>query len=584
MINRGRCMAAATAMGLIWTAAPIVAQDMAPPRAGPIAAAAIVGQAQSAVDARIAAQIAAHMAAQAEALRAAVGAARDPALASVYGARGYVPIWLGDRPARVAASLLAAFDGAEGHALPPVADVAALRARLEALAGLAGDAALAERATLDVALSLAALAYGTALTSGALTPRRVDDELHIDPPRPDRAALLDTLAAAAEPRWKLDAMAPADPGYAALRARLAAFRRLTEDGGWTAPMPDASVLRLGDEGPEVARLRARLLEMGDAAAAAPDVIVASTALPPSAEARFDEGLEAAVIRFQRRHGLNADGVVGRRTLDALRPDARARMRQIAVNLERMRWMNRDLGARRIMVNQADFTMTLFDHDERVDSMRVIVGLAKEHRTPEFSDVMTHLVVNPTWNVPRSIATKEILPQLRADPGYLAAHEMKVFARGEKTPVDPWTVDWSQYSENNFPWRVRQEPGDANALGHVKFMFPNNFAIYMHDTPSRGLFAKDMRAFSHGCVRLERPVDLAHMLLDGQVPDPEGLFDEWLARDDEIWVRIRRPVQVHLTYRTAWVDEASGLDQFRADVYGRDATIWAALEGAGLQGL
>ncbi|MFT4795066.1 MAG: murein L,D-transpeptidase YcbB/YkuD [Paracoccaceae bacterium] len=521
---------------------------------------------------------------QARAIRGAVESIGDPALLAVYAGRNWAPIWLGDRPGRVAASMLAAFEGAGSHGLPSVADTAALRVRLDALAGLTGTAAWAEQAALDVALSLAAMRYGTELTSGALSPRRIDDEIHIDPPRPDRMALLNALAASAEPRRTLEAMAPADPGYAALRGRLAAFRALIESGGWAAPAPDARVLRLGDSGPQVERLRVRLIELGDASPDLRPVVVASNAVEPPAAPSFDAELEAAVIRFQTRHGLNADGLVGRRSLEAMSVTAAGRLRQIAVNLERMRWMNRDLGARRIEVNQADFTMTLFDKGTQIETMRVVVGKADKHRTPEFSDVMTHMVVNPSWNIPRSITTKEILPLLRADPSYLARQNMVLIPTGDDPAPDPYTVDWSSYSERSFPWRIKQLPGDGNALGRVKFMFPNQFSIYLHDTPSRSLFAKDMRAFSHGCVRLERPIDLAHLLLEGQVDDPVVQFEEWEARGEEIWVKIENPLQVHLMYRTAWVDTATGQDRFRADIYGRDATVWAALEKAGVSAM
>mgnify|MGYP003646676276 CR=1 FL=1 len=500
-------------------------------------------------------------------------------MTEVYAARDWAPIWLGDRPARVAASMLAAFEGADAHALPPVADAAALRARIDALSDMTGAAAAAETAALDIALSLAAGRYGGELASGTLEPRRVDGEIHVDPQRPDRAALLAALAAAPEPRRALEAMAPADPGYDALRGRLSAFRKLIAEDGWTAPAPDARVLRRGDVGPEVARLRARLIELGDAAPELATVVVASNAAaaPP---AGFDDGLERAVIRFQTRHGLNADGVVGRRTIEAMTDTAADRLRQIAVNLERMRWLNRDLGDRRIVVNQADFTMTLFDQGKEIETMRVVVGKAKRHRTPEFSDVMTHMVVNPSWNVPRSIATREILPALQSDPSYLDRNNMVLIPKGDVPAPDPYATDWSTYSAGNFPWRVKQAPGAGNSLGRVKFMFPNQFAIYLHDTPARSLFAKDMRAFSHGCVRVERPIDLAHLLLEGQVSDPVGKFQEWRDRGKEIWVKIDNPLQVHLIYRTAWVDPQTGVDQFRADVYGRDATVWAALEKAG----
>lgn len=518
------------------------------------------------------------------ALMAAAVAAGDEAVAQVYAAHGWAPLWLGDRPERVAQGLLAAFEGAESHGLPPVVDAADLRARLDDLRGAVDPEQRAVKtAALDVALSLAAARYGTALASGALTPRKVDAEIHVDPPRPDVVAMLTAIADAPEPRRALDAMAPADPGYEALRARLAAFRALAASGGWQAPTPDVRVLRPGDRGPAVAEMRRRLIELGDAEAAAPVKVAAagqaSDSHAAAAEALFDPALEEAVRRFQRRHGLNDDGVAGARTFDAMAESAATRMRQIAVNLERMRWMNRDLGDRRIVVNLADYRMQVVLGGQVVQDMRVVVGEAKKHRTPEFSDVMTHMVVNPTWNVPYSIATKEILPKLREDPTYLAGQNMSL--RRDGAVVDPLTVDWFAYSRGNFPFRIRQEPGEDNALGQVKFMFPNNFAIYLHDTPSRRLFAKDMRAASHGCVRVERPIDLALQLLDGQVEDPAERFAAWQARGEEIWVTIRNPLQVHLMYRTAWVDPQTGEDEFRADVYGRDTEVWNALSARGL---
>jgi murein L,D-transpeptidase YcbB/YkuD len=560
---RRRRTLCAAALALGFSAVPLAAQT------APVGVSPAVAQAALPEGARV--------------LRGATIVLGDAAVSQVYAARDWAPIWLGDKPARVAASMLAAFEGAGTHALPAVADASVLRARLAALPELTGLEASVEQAALDIALSLAAIRYGTALTSGALDPRRVDEEIHIDPPRPDRATLLSTLANAPEPRRALEAMAPADPGYDALRGRLSAFRKLIAEDGWTAPAPDARVLRRGDVGPEVARLRARLIELGDAAPELATVVVASNAAaaPP---AGFDDGLERAVIRFQTRHGLNADGVVGRRTIEAMTVTAADRLRQIAVNLERMRWLNRDLGDRRIVVNQADFTMTLFDQGKEIETMRVVVGKAKRHRTPEFSDVMTHMVVNPTWNVPRSIATKEILPALQADASYLDRNNMVLVPRAGEVAPDPYTVDWSAHSVDNFPWRVKQAPGPGNALGRVKFMFPNQFAIYLHDTPSRRLFAKDMRAFSHGCVRVERPIDLAHLLLQGQVNDPAAKFEEWEARGEEIWVKIADPLQVHLIYRTAWVDPLTGHDQFRADIYRRDAAVWTALERSGVSAM
>jgi L,D-transpeptidase YcbB len=194
--------------------------------------------------------------------------------------------------------------------------------------------------------------------------------------------------------------------------------------------------------------------------------------------------------------------------------------------------------------------------------------------------MTHMVFNPTWHVPYSIASKEILPKLQEDPEYLAKKNMRLLARGEAGEFDPTLTDWSLYSENDFPFIVKQRPGGGNALGRVKFMFPNQFNIYLHDTPSKRLFKKDARAFSHGCVRVQDPMELARVLLAPQQAEPSSYIESILNRRKERTVSLAEPMPVHLTYRTAWVDP-DGTYQFRADVYGRDARILAALRAVGV---
>jgi murein L,D-transpeptidase YcbB/YkuD len=221
-----------------------------------------------------------------------------------------------------------------------------------------------------------------------------------------------------------------------------------------------------------------------------------------------------------------------------------------------------------------------DKGRFLQESRVVVGL-NTHRTPEFSDVMKHLIVIPTWHVPRSIATEEILPELQRDPGYLARKNMRLVPTGgTEAPANASALYWRLFSENDFPFRVKQNPGDDNALGVVKFMFPNQHAIYLHDTPSKSLFAKDARAFSHGCVRVEKPFELAHLLLASQESDPAAAFQRWLGGGRERQVDLAEPVPVHLTYRTAWVDDL-GRHNFRSDVYGRDRTVAAALATAGV---
>ncbi len=417
-------------------------------------------------------------------------------------------------------------------------------------------------------LSRALVAYGGDLSAGVVKPSRADPDIHVHPQRPQASALLASAASAADFGGWLDALAPDDPDYQALREVYARLKREVEAGGWRATLSEGGTLRPGDEGQRVIQLRARLAELGNPAP------------PTSTPHLYDAELEQAVRDFQARHGLTTDGLVGPRTFSTLGADVGKRLQQVAVNLERLRWAQRDPMGRHIVVNQAEYMMRLYDHGSLIREAKVVVG-KPDHPTPEFTEEMDHLVVNPTWHVPRSIATEEILPSLRQDPSYLARHNMRLVATdGGPVPADAATHDWSQYSRGFFPYSVKQGPGDGNSLGRVKFMFPNQFSIYLHDTPSKSLFRRDQRAFSHGCVRVQDPYELAYILLAPQLSDPRGQFQRWLDTGREIYVNLDQPVKVYLTYRTAWVDHA-GILQFREDIYGRDAAVWAALEAQGL---
>ncbi len=481
------------------------------------------------------------------------------AAVSHYEMHDYRRLWASDE---AAAALFAALRSAPEHGLPEARYGVD---RLERMRAEALDAP-AEMAAAELAMTRAALLFARDLSSGLLEPRRIDRDLHIAPPRPDEAALLARLAAA--PAATLSGLAPAEPGYARLVSMLAALRALPEDA-WGETAPGGATLRLGDRDPRVAALRARLVRKGDHAGAAPGA-------DPEV---FDAALEADVRAFQRRHGLNDDGAAGQRTLDAINTPLADRIGQVIVSLERARWTNRERGRRHVYVNQADFTVQLVEDGATIFEERVVVG-ARRHRTPEFSDEMEHLVFNPTWHVPRSIAGEEILPLLQEDPEYLAKKNMRLVSRTGDDPPDPAMTDWSLYSRADFPYAIKQAPGAGNALGRVKFMFPNAHAIYLHDTPSKSLFAKDARAFSHGCVRVQDPLRFAEMLLAPQMEDPTGRIARILDTGRETVVRLETPVPVHLDYRTAWTDEA-GLWQFRDDVYGRDGRILSALLAAGV---
>jgi murein L,D-transpeptidase YcbB/YkuD len=253
-----------------------------------------------------------------------------------------------------------------------------------------------------------------------------------------------------------------------------------------------------------------------------------------------------------------------------------RVRQIEVNLERWRWLPEDLGQRYILVNIANFELEVVEKSKPVMIMQVVVG-KPYWRTPVFSDRMTYLVLSPYWHIPPSIAVKDKLPLIRKDHTYLATYDIKVFQGwgAETREIDPQTIDWSKVTAKDFNYRLRQEPGPLNALGRVKFMFPNKFNVYLHDTPSRELFGKTVRTFSSGCIRIEKPIELAEYLLGG---DAKWTRENILAAIDrrvEQTVRLPEPMPVHLLYWTAWSDEEGSI-QFRGDIYGRDQLLDKAL--------
>ncbi len=507
---------------------------------------------------------------QAMALALAVPDMANEATRLHYEMGGYKPVWFGPEGDDTNANaLLDVLERAPEHALP-AGRYAVPLLRQQVLATASGDKALI--ATAEIALTRAFLRYARDVRSGLLEPSAVDRELHVFPERPDEVLLLSRLSTSVSVEGLLASLPPQGADYASLKAELA---RLNQDAPAEtfAPVADGPSIRLGEAGPRVAAMRARLAMLGDYQAAVP----APEGFDPQT---YDIGLEDAVRRFQVRHGLNDDGIAGRRTIDAMNVTAAARRDQIMVNMERLRWMNRDLGFRHVYVNQADFTVQLMEGETVLFNERVVIGLARRHRTPEFSDQMSHMVLNPTWHVPRSIAGEEILPNLQADPEYLSKKNMRLVARGGGETPDPTLTDWSLYSANDFPYAVKQSPGAGNALGQVKFMFPNQFSIYLHDTPSKSLFRKDARAFSHGCVRVQNPLLFAHALLAPQSDDPVGYVQRILDRGREATVNLESPVPVHLTYRTAWIDR-NGVHQFRDDVYGRDGRVLAALQALGV---
>lgn len=366
----------------------------------------------------------------------------------------------------------------------------------------------------------------------------------------------------------LQSLLPTHPAYAALRARLAMQRALRDTESWTI-VDVGPALRPGDSGDRVNALARRLAELGDLEPAWAD------------GDSFDSVIDLAVRRFQRRHGLDADGVVGPRTLAALNVSPSQRIDQLKVNMERWRWLPRDLGPEYVLVNIASFELSV--HANGAEVMRQAVAVGRPFRmTPVFSHRMTYLVLNPSWEVPPRLAAQDQLPLIRRDPNYLEQMGFTML-RGwgaAEEEIDPATIDWTAVSSSAFPFRLRQRPGPLNALGQVKFMFPNPHNVYLHDTPARGAFASADRAISSGCIRLSDPLALVDWLLRRRPPAAtltEERISAILESGRETTVRLSRPMPVHLLYWTAWIEE-DGVVHYTHDVYRRDGAVLEALLG------
>jgi murein L,D-transpeptidase YcbB/YkuD len=488
------------------------------------------------------------------------------ALPRFYEARGFEPAWLGPDLDDQLHALEAAIRRAAAHGLEP-ADY-----HLDELLGLrtlvlSGQASSMEMVDLEVLASDAFMVLGSHLLNGRVNPETIDPEWLAN----RRNAFMDEVLAEALASDRIEGtlleLAPMQPRYRSMLDAAQALRRVAADGGWPV-VADGPRLELGVTDPRVAVLRDRLSASGDLA----------VGVAPEPEV-FGEDVADAVQRFQARHGLDVDGVVGPASLAALNVPAEERVRQLEVNMERWRWLPADLGARHIEVNIAGFDVKVVENGRTALRHRAIVG--REYRqTPMFSGTMTYLVLAPYWHVPPNIAAADKLPAIKADPGILAAQRFTVLDLGTNEPVDPATVDWQALTgaELNRRYRLRQDPGPYNALGNVKFMFPNQHNVYLHDTPSRELFSRTARSFSSGCIRIENPLDLAEYLLADQEGWSRARIQEVIAGGVERTVRLTRGLPVHLLYWTAWAEE-DGTLHFRNDLYGRDQRVWQALRAS-----
>lgn len=492
----------------------------------------------------------------------AEAASGDADIAAFYRENGYRPIWTGngntDRQRRQ--ELLRALSEAAAHGLPAERySVEGLESRIRA--------ARSERdlGRLEVEFSGLFLRYARDVQTGVLTPSSVDPEIKREVPLRSRSGLLRAFSQSS-PRAFIRALPPKSQEYARLMKEKLRFEKLLGNGGWGETVRAGRTLRPGDSGNDVVALRNRLIRMGY--------------LPRTATASYDGAIQKAVQRFQLDHGLSLDGVAGPGTIEEVNQPPEYRLSQIIVAMERERWINHPdgLGRRHVWVNLPDFHARIVDNGKVTFETRAVVGeRRKDKHTPEFSDMMEYMELNPDWTVPRSILGRDYLPRLQKDP-YAARYLQLIDARGRVVSRDE--IDFSQYTERTFPFTVRQPPGDLNALGLVKFMFPNPHAIYLHDTPAKNLFQREVRAYSSGCIRLNEPFEFAYTLLARQMSNPKSYFDSQLATGRQMRIDLKEPIPVHLVYRTAFTTP-KGEIQFRRDFYGRDAKIFTALRNAGV---
>jgi len=482
---------------------------------------------------------------------------------SFYKGRNYQPAWSQDGHLVQVDTLTRAIEEAYGDGLTPdYYHLGLIKSLVDTAEKKLFDPT--HMADLDMLLTDAFLTLCCHLSGGCVNPVTIESEWFAKRRDVDVPSVLEQALKKKQVREALMGLRPEQGSYARLRQALAQYRELSSKGEWPR-VAAGPPLKKDLTSDRVVELRKRLAASGDL-----------EANKTNRGNLFDEKLEQAVIIFQKRHGLKSDGIVGLITLKALNVPLKQRIRQMELNMERLRWILGNLEQRSIVVNIADFKLHVVENGRSVLSMKVVVGKPYQS-TPIFTAKMTYLVINPSWNVPDSIAREEILKKIKNDPHYLAKQNIKVL-RGQGShaeELNPETINWTEITADSLTYRFVQEPGPLNPLGRIKFMFPNQFNVYLHDTPSKRLFSEDVRTFSHGCTRIEKPLELVTYVLQNS---PGWTREKLLAAIDngsEQKILIPHPLNVHFLYLTAWVDEWGAL-QFRNDIYGRDRRLDEAL--------
>lgn len=435
---------------------------------------------------------------------------------------------------------------------------------------------------LEIELTNTALKYARHVSAGQVRPSRLSENLTPTLPLPSVAKTLEGLATSEHLQDFLKGLAPRHAGYQRLKAALTAAREQTQSPNWTKVPAGRKSLKPGQSDNRIALVRQRLTESGDykpesTPSKSDDDAEVDASLELDKANLYDPKLVEAVKVFQRGKGLAADGWIGRQTISAMNRPRPNRVRKILVNMERYRWLPRDLGKRHVFVNQADYKMHIIDDGKVIHSARVIIGKPK-HQTPVFSNEIKTVVFNPYWNVPRSIIKNEMLPYMRQDSSYLERQGYEVQLSNQtrrRTSFFGWGGGSPEVFDEKQILSVRQPPGPRNALGRVKFLFPNKHHVYLHDTPTKHLFARNKRAYSHGCVRVQNAQKFAQILLRLDANWSARRVSRAIATGENRYVTLKNKVPVHLTYFTAWIDENKKFHS-RPDIYRRDNILFQAM--------
>ena len=479
-------------------------------------------------------------------------------LRQFYSQRQYKPVWYNDKGLNARArQWLQAIKSAHSQGLDP-ADY-----NLGFFQRHANDESASQRLWVELLLTRSLMQYIEDMQVGRLSPQNMGLDWHIDKPDVDVLQWLPRIIDVNDFESALQSLQPPFEGYKRLHAALLKYLKLAENSAENSPwpsLPDGPLLQMGDIDEQVTLLRQRLkaeedLEMG----------------PVDNPLLFDEAVKNAVEHFQVRYGIEVDGMVGPQTRAAMNVPLTERIQQLALNMERWRWLPRQMGERYILVNTAGYELTVYDKHKPKYLMRIIAG-TPERPTPAVAGTLDTIIFNPFWYIPKSIALQDVIPQQQKNPNFFKTMGIRVFQNGntQGDEIPPSQIDWSTINDSNYHYQLRQDPGPRNSLGRMKFNFSNHFSVYLHDTPKQQLFQRESRAFSSGCIRVENAIDLAEYLLRNSNGWTIQKIQETIDSGNTTAVTLTDPVPVYLVYWTAWVSNDNHV-YFRKDVYGWDST-------------